>query len=82
MSLLSSCSLQVWENQREEVLSKKDVEREVRFSTSDDSVALGKIFWRKSRKMSSLVKVSSTQNLLVGLLEKLTPLVESYCTKL
>ena len=50
MSLLSSCSLQVWENQREEVLSKKEVEREVRFSTSDDSVALGKIFWFKSEK--------------------------------
>ena len=48
--LLSSCSLQVLENQREEVLSNREVEREVRLSTSDDSVALGKIFWLKSEK--------------------------------
>ena len=52
MPLLSSCSLQVLENQREEVLSNREVEREVRLSTSDDSVALEKYFGLSPRKMS------------------------------
>ncbi len=48
--LLSSCSLQVLQNQREEVLSNREVERKVFLSPPDDSVAIGKIFWLQSEK--------------------------------
>ena len=48
--LLSSCSLQVLENQREGVLSSKDVERDMPPSLSDYSVTSEEIFWRQSEK--------------------------------
>ena len=47
---LSSCSFQVLENQREEVLSSKEVASEMSPSILDNSVALEKTFWLQSEK--------------------------------
>ena len=50
LPLLSSCSLQVVENQREGVLSSKEVERDTALSLPDRPLALEEIFWRQSEK--------------------------------